>query len=51
MLAVNDGRECIGFLILHGKQGVEAFDANTRSLGIFPDQATAADAIFAGRRL
>lgn len=36
---------CIGFLLLRGRSGVEAFDQNTRSLGLYPDQKTAADAI------
>jgi hypothetical protein len=30
-----------------GRQGVEAFDANERSLGIYPDRRTAAAAISA----
>jgi hypothetical protein len=30
-----------------GKSGVEAFDSADRSLGLFPDQKSAADAIFA----
>jgi hypothetical protein len=47
MLGVYDGRECIGFLILHGKMGVEAFDVHDHSLGIYPDQQSAANAIFA----
>jgi hypothetical protein len=45
MLGVYDGRVCIGFLILRGPAGVEAFDVNNRSLGIFPDQAASADAV------
>jgi hypothetical protein len=38
---------CIGFLLLRGRQGVEAFDQNTVSLGLFPVQKTAADACYA----
>jgi hypothetical protein len=36
---------CIGHLFLRGRSGVEAFDANTVSLGIYPDQKSAADAL------
>ena len=34
-LSVYDGRTCLGFLLPRGKQGVEALDADERSLGIF----------------
>jgi hypothetical protein len=44
-LSVYDGRCHIGFLLLRGRAGVEAFDADDRSLGLFPDMKTAADAI------
>jgi hypothetical protein len=37
-------------LLPRGKQGVEAFDADERSLGIFPDQKTAAAAISGAQR-
>jgi hypothetical protein len=47
LLAVYAGTECAGFLLPRGKSGVEAFDADNRSLGIFADQKSAADAIFA----
>jgi hypothetical protein len=43
--SVYDGRERVGHLLLRGKQGVEAFDANEVSLGIYPDLKTAADAV------
>jgi hypothetical protein len=46
-LSVYDGRCHIGFLLLRGKAGVEAFDADDRSLGLFPDTKTAAAAISA----
>jgi hypothetical protein len=36
---------CIGHLLLRGKSGVEAFDANTKSLGLFRNQKDAADAL------
>jgi hypothetical protein len=46
-LAVYDGQTCLGFLLPRGKTGVEAFDADDRSLGTFPDLKSAADAIIA----
>jgi hypothetical protein len=48
--SVYDGRERVGHLLLHGKQGVEAFDANEVSLGLYPDPKTAAAAISARGR-
>jgi hypothetical protein len=45
--AVADGRTCIGFLLPRGKAGVEAFDAEDASLGIYPTTKGAADAISA----
>jgi hypothetical protein len=45
MLAVYDGRTCIGHLLMRGKAGVEAFDADDRSLGLYPDLKAAAAAI------
>jgi hypothetical protein len=44
-LAVYSGRTCVGFLLLRGRQGIEGFDADDRSLGLFQDQKSAADAI------
>jgi hypothetical protein len=46
-LSLYDGRECLGFLLPRGPMGVEAFNANTESLGIYPNQKLAADAISA----
>ena len=46
-LSVYDGSRCIGFMMPRGRQGVEAFDADDRSLGFFADQKSAADAISA----
>jgi hypothetical protein len=46
MLSVYDGRECIGHLMLRGRSGVEAFDSNGHSLGLFPDQQSAAVTVF-----
>jgi hypothetical protein len=45
MLAVYSGRECAGFLLNRGRAGIEGFDANVKSLGLFSDQKSAADAI------
>jgi hypothetical protein len=46
-LAVYDGRECIGHLLLLGKAGFEAYDAADRPIGVFPSQSAAADALSA----
>jgi hypothetical protein len=35
---------CLGHLIRRGKSGVEAFDADTKTLGTYPDIDTAAAA-------
>jgi hypothetical protein len=43
--SVYSGRDCIGFAIARGVRGVEAFTANERSLGLFKDVPTAANAI------
>jgi hypothetical protein len=42
-----DGRStrCMGFIMSRGKAGFEAFDANDRSLGLYPNQKGAADAL------
>jgi hypothetical protein len=45
MLAVFDGQTCIGHLLLRGKVGIEAFNADTKSLGVFRDHRAAADII------
>jgi hypothetical protein len=45
MLALYSGRECAGFLLKRGRAGIEAFDADDKSLGIFPDQQSAANAV------
>src|SRR5262249_22399288 len=41
---MNDGA-CAGFLINLGARGVEAFDEDEKSLGIFPDAISAATAV------
>ena len=40
-----DGRACLGHVRGRGKAGFEAFDADNRSLGIFPSRRDAAAAI------
>jgi hypothetical protein len=45
MLSVYSGRKCVGFLLERGKTGVEAFDAEQRSLGVFTTLREAANAI------
>jgi hypothetical protein len=47
LLSVYDGRQLLGFLLPRGKQGVEAFSADDRSLGVYPDQRSAAAAVSA----
>jgi hypothetical protein len=42
---VHEDRRCIGTMLARGKVGIEAFDADDRSLGLFPNQQAAADAI------
>jgi hypothetical protein len=49
LLAVYDGTRCSGFLLSRGKSGVEAFDTDNMSLGVFPTQQAASNAIFARR--
>ena len=45
MLSVYDGQRCIGFLLSRGRAGVEAFDCDERSLGVYPTQGEAVNAI------
>jgi hypothetical protein len=45
MRVVYAGNTCIGFLLERGRRGVEAFDADERSLGIFPSHHEAAEAV------
>ena len=45
MLAMYDGRVCTGFLMLRGRDGVEAFDANARSIGLFKNLKAASAAV------
>jgi crossover junction endodeoxyribonuclease RuvC len=39
---MNAGGTCAGFLINRGPRGVEAFDKDEKSLGVFPDATSAA---------
>jgi predicted DNA-binding transcriptional regulator AlpA len=41
----DDSGHCIGFSYLRGPQGMEAFDADCRPLGLYPDHKSAAHAI------
>lgn len=43
-----NGRETLGFLLKRGREGVEAFTSDERTLGLFPIVAAAADAIREG---
>jgi hypothetical protein len=45
MLSVYDGQRCLGHIIVRGKRGFEAFDADDNSLGVFPSDHEAADAV------
>jgi hypothetical protein len=45
MQVVYDGSTCVGFLYARGRQGVEAFDADLKTLGIFKTQQAAAGAV------
>jgi hypothetical protein len=44
LVPIISGQPCIGFLIA-GPRGVEAYDRNEQSLGIFPDVMAAAVAV------
>ena len=44
-LAVYAGQRCLGHILPRGKSGIEAFDQDDKSLGIFPTQKLAADAV------
>jgi hypothetical protein len=47
MLSVYDGTTCVGFLLSRGPRGVEAYDADNVSLGVFATEKDASDAISA----
>ena len=48
IMSVTDGRRTIGFVIHRGKLGAEAFTANEKSLGLYPNQRDAANAVSTG---
>jgi hypothetical protein len=45
MVSVYDGQTARGFILNRGRAGFEAFTADERSLGLFPTQREAADAV------
>jgi hypothetical protein len=45
LVSVYEDRICRGFIISRGKLGFEAFGCDERSLGIFPSQREAANAL------
>jgi hypothetical protein len=45
MLSVYHGQRCLGNIVKRGKRGYEAFDANDNSLGTFPTDHEASNAI------
>jgi hypothetical protein len=45
MVSVYSGRACLGFIIARGRGGFEAFDRDEQSLGFFPTNVAAADAV------
>ena len=47
MLSVYDGQRCLGHIVKRGKRGFEAFDLDDKSLGTFPTDHEAADAVHA----
>jgi hypothetical protein len=49
MKAVYDGQQCCGFIYSRGPRGIEAYNADQISLGIFLTAKAAADAICAAR--
>jgi hypothetical protein len=45
LLTVYDGQRCLGYVLKRGPAGVEAFDVNDQSLGVFRDVPAAKNAI------
>jgi hypothetical protein len=45
LVSVMNGGACAGFLFNRGPRGVEAFDRDEKSLGVFPDALSAAAAV------
>jgi hypothetical protein len=48
IVPVFSGKLCLGFILARGEAGFEAFNADERSLGLFPTQHEAAAAILRG---
>jgi hypothetical protein len=48
MISVCSGQVCLGFVLNRGEAGFEAFNADEKSLGLFPTQREAAAAIMRG---
>jgi hypothetical protein len=46
LVTVMDGREYLGALIRRGPSGVEGFDAEDKSIGMFPDDSAAANELW-----
>jgi hypothetical protein len=46
LVGVYDGRTCIGHVLRRGRDGVEAFDTHTRSLGTYESIDDAAAAVW-----
>jgi hypothetical protein len=42
---VYDGQQCLGHVLARGKTGFGAFDGDDKSLGLFPTQRQAANAL------
>jgi len=47
MAYVYSGRDILGHILSHGPKGFESFDRDDKSLGIYPTQREAADALSA----
>jgi len=47
MITIIHGDNVAGFLLARGRQGIEAFDRDERSLGVFTDPQAAHDAVIA----
>jgi hypothetical protein len=45
LLAVNDGTDCVGFVLARGRDGFESFDRNGKTIGKFKTQQAAMRAI------
>jgi hypothetical protein len=44
-VSIYDGRTCVGHVHNRGRAGFELFNADDRSLGLFPTQRAAIDAL------